>query len=194
MDSVKKEKHRFNFVDAIIIIAVIAALALIGYIFLFGIGGNGGKAHKDEEVRICYAIECAEIREDIARKFKPGELFTVSGHKLGYGVESVVGDREYIGTTSEGKSVKTNIPGYNSVIFIIESDAVRKEYEYELDEYYKFQVGCGMRLSSRSISGSGYCIGLAEIKTDEDKQAFINKIKAMSYKADVPSEEADENE
>ncbi len=188
MDSVKKEKHRFNFVDAIIIIFVVAALALIGYIFLFMNNRDG------EKVRICYAVECTEIREDIVNKFKPGELYTMLGYEVGHAVDCVVGDMEYIGTTSEGETVRTNTPGYNSVIFIIESDAIRMDYEYKLDDYIKFQTGCSMQLTSRSISGRGYCVGLAEIETDGDKQAFINKVKTMAYKADAPSKEADENE
>lgn len=188
MDSVKKEKHRFNFVDAIIIIAVIAALALVGYIFLFRNDSKG------EKVRICYAVECAEIREDITQNFKPGELYTMSGYELGHSVDCVVGDREYLGTTGDGRTVKSDIPGYKSVIFILETDALKMDYEYKLDDYVKFQVGCYMRLTSRSIAGEGYCVGLTEIKTDEDKQAFVNKVKTMAYKADVPGTEVEENE
>ncbi len=188
MDSVKKEKHRFNFVDAIILIVVIAALALVGYIFFFRDSKGGSK------VQIYYAVECAEVKEDIAYNLKPGELFTSSGYELGYAVDSVVGDREYIASTKDGNVVKTNIPGYRSVIFIVKADAVKKSYEYELDDYYKLQIGREVRLSSPSIAGKGYCIALSEIKTDEEAQAFINRVKTMAYKADVYSEEASENE
>lgn len=186
MDTVKKDKHRFNFVDAIIILIVIAAIAVLAKIFFFKEESSTGQM-----VDIYYAVECAEVYPFVAYNMVPGEVFFDSekGYRLGVGVDCVVGDSENLTQAADGHVVATNTPNARSVIIIISATAEKKEYEYSIDEYCTLQVGQEFRLSSPRIAGYGHCIALAEVNSEQDKADFVKKAKDMVYKADIHVDE-----
>ncbi len=184
MDTVKKEKHRFNFVDVIIILIVVAAIAVLAQVFYFG--KNGG-----DMVEIYYAVECAEINPLVAYNMVPGETFfdAEKDHKMGVGVDCIVGDKENLVQTADGRVLAANQPYLRSVIIILSATVEKKTYEYSIDDYYSVQVGQDLYVSSPSISGYGYCIALAEVNSEQDKADFVKKAKELTYVADVKANE-----
>lgn len=185
MDTVKKDKHGFNFVDAVIILVVIAAIVLLAKIFFFR-SERGG-----EMVDIYYAVECLDINPKIAYDMKPGELFFESekGYRMGEGIDFVVGDKESILQAADGHVVATNQPNLRSVIVILSATVEKKTYEYIADNYYSIQVGQEFRISSPSFAGYGYCVALTEVNSEQDKTDFVKKAKELVYIADVHVDE-----
>lgn len=194
MNTKEKSKRKFNFVDAIILLLILLAVALLAFIFIF----KGASFITDlfgggEESEIYYAVELSLVREELADNITAGQKVTDSGHNtpIGEVVTTYIGDAEYAGADENGIALKGAYPGYKSVIVIIESDAVKGAYNYSIDEY-DLQVGSTVRFFTPEYTGGGFCVGLSEVKTDADKAAFIEKIGAQVYRADVPGIEAEE--
>lgn len=189
MEQIKKEKHKFNFVDAIIIIVLLIAVAAVGYIF-FHRSANGG-----ETVDIYYAVECNGVKAELANGFNPDDKLTdpLKDHTMGYIVDSFVGDQEFIGVDSDGLAVATTNPAYRSIIAVVRAEAKKSKYEYIVDDYYEIQVGKEACLSAKDLTTYGNVIAISVVNSDEEKEAFLEKAKNMLYTADVKVED-DTNE
>ena len=148
------KKHKFNFVDAVIILIVLALVALVAFIFIFQgssfvskIFGGGG-----EKKEIYYAVEVNQIRESLVGNPKEGDKVTdaVRNYKIGTIVGVLTGDSEYIGGDSEGNAVATKYPGYQSLILIIKAEAVNNGREYSIDGY-GIQNGANVNFNSPNL-------------------------------------------
>ena len=176
------KKHKFNFVDAVIILIVLALVALVAFIFIFQgssfvskIFGGGG-----EKKEIYYAVEVNQIRESLVTD-------AVRNYKIGTIVGVLTGDSEYIGGDSEGNAVATKYPGYQSLILIIKAEAVNNGREYSIDGY-GIQNGANVNFNSPNLSATGYCIGLEVVETDEQREAFWQSTASKIYYAEVTGE------
>ena len=67
----EKKKHRFNAVDAVIIVLVLAAVAVLGYVLL--VERNGDVGPKSEKVKINYVLMVTEMRSIYADNVKVGD-------------------------------------------------------------------------------------------------------------------------
>ncbi|MCI8590668.1 MAG: DUF4330 domain-containing protein [Clostridiales bacterium] len=183
-----KKKHKFNVVDALIILIVVALIALVAFVFLFKgsslltkiFGGTG------EKVEIYYAIEVNQLREALITNPQAGDTVydAVRNYKIGTVVGTLSGDSEYIGGDKNGKAVATKYPGYQSLILIVKAEAVNTGREYSIDGY-NIQSGANVNFDSTHLSATGYCIGLEVVENDAQKDAFWQSTASKIYYAET---------
>ena len=186
-DAIKK-KHKFNVVDALIILIVIAIIAMVAFVFLFKgssfitkiFGGAG------EKVEIYYAIEVNQIRESLINNPQAGDTVhdAVRNYEIGTVVGVLSGDSEYIGGDKNGKAVATKSPGYQSMILIVKAQAVNTGREYSIDGY-NLQSGANIDFDSTHLSATGYCIGLEVVENEAQKEAFWQSTASKIYYAET---------
>ena len=116
------EKRKFNLVDAIVILVVIAAIAFVGYKFVGGAGGSGASTYEVkflcEEVPV-YAASVIEIGDKVLDEQKETNLGVVTDVKIS---ES----RTYT-TTDEGVVKVSDKPYYKCV----EITAIAEAQDYD---------------------------------------------------------------
>ncbi|MCI8331598.1 MAG: DUF4330 domain-containing protein [Clostridiales bacterium] len=188
MKDAMKKKHKFNIVDAMIILIVVALIALVAFVFLFKgssfitriFGGTG------EKVEIYYAIEVNQIRESLIGNPQAGDAVhdAVRNYDMGTVVGVLSGDSEYIGGDKNGKAVATKYPGYQSLILIVKAQAVNTGREYSIDGY-QIQNGAKVDFDSTHLSATGYCIGLEVVENDAQKEAFWQSTASKIYYAET---------
>lgn len=194
METKVKNKHKFNFVDAILIAVALIAIAAVAFIFFFdGASMIGNLFGSKKNVEIYYAVELSYVREDVGADIKPGDKVTdaVKNYDIGTVVGTLEGDSEFIGYDKDGKAIATNNPGYKSVIVIIKAEAANTGYDYSIDGY-TLQTGDAVSFTTPGITGTGYCIGLEEVKDDAAKEAFWQSTASKVYYAEVLATEAPE--
>jgi len=182
MEMKEKRKHRFNFVDAIIIVVALLLVAAIAFIFVFDGAALLSKIFdKGEDVTIFYAVEFTRVKDDfvdgnIASIPANSEVIDeVKNYNIGNYVSYLRDGSEVIGTMKNGHTIVSAYPGYSSVIVVVRAEAKRDEYEYIIDGY-ELQVGRRIDLSISNFAGSGFCVALSEIESDEDQSEFFEYV------------------
>ncbi len=120
----QKKKIRFNVVDAIIIIAVLAVVAVFGYSQLKGrMETSSGKT-----IQMQFMAE--EVSEFVLENMEIGDSVMDDGtnSELGTITDIQVEDAASYGTNSDGEYVLSSRPGYKKVI--ITTEVRGTEYEH----------------------------------------------------------------
>ena len=175
-----QKKRKFNFVDALIILLILAAVALVAFIFVFRgaqfftelIGGG-------KQSRIYYAVEVplvdGRIADSIDVKEMQGNVMTdsVKHTDLGKIAYVTVNEAEYIGGDEEGKAVASYYPDYKTVIVIIQNES----------SGFKMQVGKSVYMSSAHFTGEGHCLYIKEVEdfTDEALDSFMKELSTRQF-------------
>lgn len=173
-----KNKHKFNFVDAIIIAVVLLVVAALAFIFVFGGASSLSNLFgKKETTTIYYAVEFPRLRDDFVDNsvltLKEGTevIDEVKNYSIGNYVYYRRNASEVIGTMKDGGTIVSAYPGYSSVIVVVKAEAEVTPYQYTIDGY-DLQVGRQVDMSIGNFAGSGYCVALSEIKSEADQEAF----------------------
>ena len=118
------EKKKFNIVDVIVLLVIIAAVAFVGYKVIGGGAGAGGSA--TYEVRFF----CEEVPEFAATIIEEGDKILDEQKETNLGVvkEVRVGDARTYATTAEGGVTVNPKPHYNSVEIVAEVKAENYDY------------------------------------------------------------------
>ncbi len=155
------KKHRFNAVDAAIII-VIAAIIVAGVMFF----SMGGTETINETVKIEYVVEFRAIRNEFADNFAVGDgvVDSVAKYHLGEVIDYSVGPAAYSGNDfSAGALVSSEYPEHSDVRLSVAAEAtVGAGGRYVLDGGYDISVGTTMYIRLPNYTGVGYCTELSE--------------------------------
>lgn len=118
------EKKRFNIVDAIVLLIIIAAVAFVGYKVIGGGAGAGGSA--TYEVRFL----CEEVPEFAAKVIKVGDKVLDEQKETNLGVvkEVTLSDARTYATTAEGGVTVNPKPYYNCVEIVAEVKAENYDF------------------------------------------------------------------
>jgi len=179
------KKHKFNAVDAILIIMI---LAIIGAaVFLFVIPKAFPKEEnkpKTKDVNIRYEIRFTEIEAelkdvllskwgkddplfDAMSEFRLGKVVNVKAEPTLYGGV----DASETGDAGEVKVKNLPHPDKWDIIMVVEAKATLKDKKldsgrYSIDGGYDISVGSAVRAKLPYFSELGYCVKLGEIKND----------------------------
>lgn len=155
--AITKKKHRFNAVDALIILIVLAVIAGGGlFIWSRGVGKSGQNSFDVE-----YVIEFRTIRDEFADNFSEGTKLIDSAKKyqLGEVIAVSVTPATFTGTNLvDGKLAYSNYPEHSNVALTVRTTAsLDSEGMYIIDGGYHISVGSTMYIRTPDYVGMGYC-------------------------------------
>ncbi|MCI8387307.1 MAG: DUF4330 family protein [Clostridiales bacterium] len=149
-------KHKFNVVDAIIIVLILAIVAVGAFIFVRkGIGGS------EETFDIEYVLEFRNVRDEFLGNFKVGAKVLDSSKKYQLGeIISVTSEpTTFTGTnTIEGKLVYHDYPEHSDISVTVKAKVtISDENRYMIDNGYRISVGSLVYVRMPDYIGAAYC-------------------------------------
>ncbi len=154
-----KRRFRFNFIDALLLLILFAAMALLGYIFLWKGEAPAQEAAKTE---IVYVIETKEIREELRGLVNVGDKIvdTVGHYALGEVINVQYSDMIYSGLNeATGQVVNSPFPNHVKVAITVRASADVSDSAYSIGGY-RMSVGTKVYFRVPHFTFSGYCVSL----------------------------------
>lgn len=153
----KDKKIRFNIVDVVILLVIVAVVAFVGIKF-FGKSDNVAAGPKTYIV----SFYCEEVPSFAAEIVKVGDSVEDETKKVPLGTITAVnvGDAVVYSSDAEGKIVKSDKEGYKSILITSEVSATEFEHGIIADSI-KYAVGHSVTL----YAGNAKMVGkVSEIK------------------------------
>ncbi len=160
------KKRKFNLVDVIITVIILAAIALLAYIFIF----NRSAGNSSDTVKIQYTLEVRDERDELvdnaAANIGKSLIEGTAKYNLGTVVDFYSTPAVYSAFNHEtGESVNTLYPEHSNVCFVVDADAV-KNPGTERYSISGFEVSVGTLVYVRlpEYAGTAYCISVKEVE------------------------------
>jgi len=155
------KKFRFNWVDVVIIILIIA-IGLLGFAYL----KSRNTVSNAQMTKLYFVFETNKNIQSIAEQFTPGTIVT-------FGVKNVdkgkITDAKVVPYTNEvadivnGKWFMRDIPGLYSAQVRIEFDGYESDSSYSGSQE-QIMVGLGTVISGKGINSEGYVLDVGRIQ------------------------------
>ncbi|MBQ8552450.1 MAG: DUF4330 family protein [Clostridia bacterium] len=159
------KKHKFNAVDAAIIIVIAAVIGAVVLFFTMG-----GTDTVNNTVKLEYVIELRTIRNEFSDNFAVGDgvVDSVAKYHLGEVIGFSVEPASYNGNDfSAGALVAGEYPEHSNVHLTVVSEAtIGADGRYVLDGGYDISVGTTMYVRLPNYTGVGYCTQLSETEAE----------------------------
>ena len=153
-------KLRFNAIDVIILLLIIAVVYVILNIFVFSDSKNDTSAVNYKTIQ--YVVEINNIDERFADSVKSGQTVQDAIEKKNIGTVVGVQSTQYKKNSfnyEELREVVSNVENKISMKITIEAEAVDTEYAYTVNGC-EIRVGQQYSLILPDMYGVGYCIDL----------------------------------
>ena len=155
------KKHKFNVVDAVIIIVI---AAVIGAAVLFFTADT--PVVISETVSIEYVVELRTVRDEFVGNFSLNESMVdaVAKYHLGTVIDYDIGPSIYMGNDfSAGAVVIGEYPEHSCVKLTVAAEAtVGGDGRYVIDGGYDISVGTAVHLRLPNYTGTAYCTQISE--------------------------------
>ena len=148
-------KFRFNWVDAVIIVLVIA-VGLLGFFYLKSRNTVSGA----QTSKLYFVFETNKNTKDIAEQFTPGTQVTFGVKNVDKGVitqSNVVPYTSEVADALNGKWLMQNIPGLYSAQVRVEFDGYESDNAFSGSQE-QIMVGLGTVISGKGINSEGYVL------------------------------------
>ena len=155
-----KKKVKFNIMDALILIAVLAVAAVLLYVFVFSESGEG---LNDDAYTLTYVVEISRLNEEFADRVAVGDAVVESAKKLPIGTVVAIEKHphEHLGEKAKDGSVTlTTVEGFCDLYVTIEAPASLSGISYNINGY-ELRVGTKIYLSFSDLVSEGHCISLS---------------------------------
>ncbi len=155
-----KKKVKFNIMDALILLAVLAVAAVLLYVFVFSESGEG---LSDDTYTITYVVEVTRLNEEFADRVAVGDAVVDSSKKLPIGTVVAIEKHphEHLGKNTKDGSVTLNtVDGFLDLYITIEAPATLNGISYNIGGY-EVRVGTKVYLSFSDLVSEGHCISLS---------------------------------
>ena len=154
------KKRKFNAVDAVIIVVI---LAVIGAALLLM---KGTSEPQSKKTKIEYIVEFRQIREEFGDNFHVGAVISdsVAKYQLGEVTAVNVENATYNGNNQHtGELVVVDYPERINVQLTVRSDATIGEHDmFYIGGGYRLSVGSAVYVRMPDFVGTGYCIEIKE--------------------------------
>lgn len=164
--SEKKIKPRFNVIDVLIIVLLVAVLWVFAMYADFGGNAKVETTSATEKETVQYTVEIKGIREENVGAYSVGdEIIGTKGKPIG----KIVSMSEYTNETAitenrvAKKFVVSEIPNKYSVKLVIESPCTKEEYGIKVDGTYTIKVGKKVNIKTDKYVASSTIL---EVKED----------------------------
>ncbi|MDD4772455.1 MAG: DUF4330 domain-containing protein [Eubacteriales bacterium] len=156
------KKIRLNFIDIIIILVILTAIALLAYIFL---SSDIKLFEGSRKVTIEYKVELRRVREEFRDFISISDhaTDTVTQYALGEVVDVEYAPTRYTGVNrSTGSLVFSDYPEHINITVTIRAEATANGDDYSLNGY-KVAVGKQISMRTPNFINEGYCTQLTEV-------------------------------
>ncbi len=156
----EQKKFKFNLVDALIVLVIVAAVAVVGYKV---IGDNLFADSKDQAYEISFL--CEEVPDFAAGIIKEGDSVVCeqTDNDLGIVTSVKVEPSRTYTTTAEGDVVMTGKDHYNCVTITAEVEATKYEHGLMVNKA-KYGVGHSITIRVGKAKIFGRVSGIEEIE------------------------------
>lgn len=156
-----KTKVRFNIMDALILLTVLAVIAVLLYVFVFSETGDSLTGDADT-YELTYVVEVTKLRSEFAQLVTPGTPVIESAKKMPIGTVTAVEVLPYqhmATNLTDGSLALTSVDDACNLYVTIVADAALDGISYSIGGY-KICVGSQLYLSFADLVCEGYCISL----------------------------------
>ena len=173
-----EKKIRFNLMDCLIVVAIVAAIA--GILLFFA--GSDPKAEK-EYINVTYQVQLTECDKGVVDQFTAakesgaeflvGTSDAVKAEVLEMKVEAA---RRHATDMLNGEATLKEVPDHYDITFTLKSPGMETDEEIYAGEVASIRVGDGRLVRSKGIAGYGYVLSLdMEDMTDEEEKAYLEE-------------------
>ncbi len=156
----KAKKRRFNVVDALIIVLVLAVIAVAVWLVVW----RKNVQNAEESFDIEYIVELRTIRDEFTDNFKVGDKLIDSASKLQLGeiIATNITPATFTGTNYEtGSLAYYDYPEHSDVALTVKATAtLNSDGEYLIDHGFVISVGETVYVRLPGYVGVGYCTQL----------------------------------
>ncbi len=160
------KKHKFNIIDAIIIIVVAGIIAGVAFFLLRDKPTEEAK----ETVSIEYVVKFSKVRNELKDKISKDDTVVDSVAKYHIGkvvavnaVDAVFANGNNI---HDGTVVAGTYPGYSDVSATITAEAEIIGGRYVISGGYNISVGSRVDVRTPNYNGTGYCVSIRESEAE----------------------------
>ncbi|NLZ36272.1 MAG: DUF4330 family protein [Clostridiales bacterium] len=157
-----KSKIRFNIIDALLLLIIIAAVALAAY---FVMSGRVGQQRAVSERPIQYTVLLTNVRGEFKGNIKIGDSVTDTVKLMPIGeVTDIKTVQTSIDIEDEtaGRIVSAIVPDKYDITVTVTADATVSTGFYMIGGY-QIQVGTLVSLRVPDFTGVGYCTSITEV-------------------------------
>ena len=154
-------KFRFNWVDAVIVLLVIA-VGLLGFTYL----KSRNKVSGAQTAKLYFVFETSKNTKDIAEQFTPGTQVTFGVKNVDKGVitqSNVVPYTNEVADRLNGKWLMQNIPGLYCAQVRVEFDGYESDTAFSGSQE-QIMVGLGTVISGKGINSEGYVLDVGRVE------------------------------
>lgn len=163
METKTVKKHKFNAIDAVILIVIAAVIGAA--VFFFATGEFGGAS---ETVMLEYVVEVRSIRDDYVDNFAIGEeiIDSVARFNLGEIVAIDVTPTTFNGNDLTTGTLKVyEYPEHSDVILTVVAEArLGENGRYIVGDGFDLSVGTAVYMRLPNYTGIGYCTHFREME------------------------------
>ena len=156
-----KTKVRFNIMDALILLTVLAVVSVLLYVFVFSETDDGLTGDTDAYT-LTYVVEVTKLRAEFADLVSPGTAVIESAKKMPLGTVTAVEVLPYqhmAENPTDGSLALTSMDDTCNLYITIEADATLNGISYSISGY-DICVGTHLYLAFADLVCEGYCISL----------------------------------
>ena len=160
-----QKKHKFNAVDAAIIIVIVAIIGTA--VFFFARGNDDQASFAPQTYDIEYVIEFRDIRDEFADNFKIGDKVTDAQElsHIGEIVAVEITDATYSASNATGELVISDYPDYSNVSVTVSASAyVGSLGRFIVGEGYDIAIGKPIDVRTPNYTGTAYCTQIRQIE------------------------------
>ncbi|MEE1043229.1 MAG: DUF4330 family protein [Clostridia bacterium] len=158
-------KTKFNIIDLVILIIIVAIIA-VGCIIYFNMT-NDKTVVETNTTKIEFVVEVRDVSEDAANSFIVGDLVTFGESTSGRGVISdveVVPYKKWVNDMEDGEVIISEVPGRYTANVTISADVTKSNIAYTSGSE-EVAVGKKMPFNAKGAAfEEGYIINLIEVK------------------------------
>lgn len=151
---------KFNFIDALLILIVIAAIIIVASYFLPEITSG---FTRNDDVKITYVVEFKGVDNDFVTKIKTENKVFEASKNYGFGTVKAVENDNYnilVYNETSGVAELKPHPEFKNIIVTVECIATYVDGEGYSVSGERIAVGKQLNLRFPEFSGSGYCIDI----------------------------------
>lgn len=166
-NSYGRKKLRINFIDVILALVVVAAMAVLGYIIL---SPGFGSASKDKECTIQYELEITHLREEWSENVKIGQTMIdpATMNEIGTVVDFRITDEQFMSENKEtGEIIYSSYPDFVTMTIVLSTEATVSDIGYNI-EGTELSVGSYVQFRLPNFSYSGVCKVIETIESTAD--------------------------
>lgn len=158
----RKVKMKFNIMDVLILLGIVAVAAVLLYVFVLSENTPVDSLAGNEATKVTYVIEISGVDDIYTDKISVGETLIDSSKKMNIGTIVAVESQPYVylgKNLNAGTMELTTVEGKSTIYITVEADAVMSGFSYNIGGYTIY-VGQQVTLSLPHFVGVGYCISL----------------------------------